>query len=40
VRELLVEIIRHDMPVVEITEAPVDPALGAVRMAAELLEGA
>lgn len=40
VRELLVEIIRHDMPAVEISEAHVDPPLGAVRMAAELLEGA
>jgi len=39
VRELLVDIIRHDMPAIEISEAPVDPALGAVRMAAELLAG-
>ena len=39
VRELLVEIIRHDMPAVEISEASVDPALGAVRLAAGLLEG-
>ncbi len=38
VRDLLVEIIRHDMPAVEIGEAAVDPAFGAVRMAAELLE--
>jgi N-acetylglucosamine kinase-like BadF-type ATPase len=38
VRRSLEEVLRHDMPMVQLQEAPPDPPLGAARMAARLLE--
>jgi N-acetylglucosamine kinase-like BadF-type ATPase len=37
VRETLLEILRSDMPMVALRDEPVDPPMGAVRMAARLL---